>query len=330
MPVFNGEKYLHSAIKSILDQTFPDFEFLIMDDGSTDRTSQILESYAKKDARIKFFHQTNSGIVKSLNTLIAHARANIIARMDADDFAHPKRFEMQHNYLHNHPKTVLLGTYAKIIEKRNSGEWRPNTAFEEDILNRWYLSIFPPFIHSGVMFTKKAFIQAGCYRQDEYPAEDYGLWINMKNYGEINTVPEILTDYFLNTEGISAKNYRKQIKKRDKLNLKNLEDLYQNNEIPAVKTALELLEKYNLDKHQRRVLAKLACLTGCFLASQHHQVDAGEYFKLCLKMDPRRFDAALNLLFKKSRKTFMISIDKYPHRFKFLLKIHTFPRQKNS
>ena len=324
IPVHNGAAYLREALESIITQTFQDFELLIMDDGSTDSTSKIIKDFAEKDHRIKIFHQQNSGVVKSLNTLIAHSKTSFIARMDADDIAYPKRLKAQYEYMKNHPKTVLLGTYAKIIESKKN--WRRNTAFTEDILNRWYLSIIPPFIHSGVMFSKHAFDQAGGYREDEYPAEDYGLWVRMKHFGHLNSIPETLMDYHLNDRGISSKNFKKQIAKRDELNFKNLEDLYEKNEIPTASEALKLLTPYNLNRHQRQVLGKLACCTGCFYIKKNNYSKAKEYFRLCLKMDPRRFDAALNLILGKFGKAFLISIDKYPAQLKFLFKTFWFTR----
>lgn len=333
MPVYNGEKHLREAIESILTQTFTGFELLVMDDGSTDQTPEILEEFAQKDHRVKIFRQENKGLVESLNSLAAHAKYDLIARMDADDISYPQRLEIQYEYMQKHPQTALLGTYAKIIENGNSNpasrnstraRTRRNTALREDELNRWYLSIIPPFIHSAVMFTKNAFQKAGGYRQDEHPAEDYGLWVRMKRYGKLSTAPVLLHDYFLDTGGISARNFKKQIAKRDELNFKNLEDLYEQNEIPSARHALGLLKPYNLDHHQRQVLAKLACLTGCFYIQKNEYKKAAEYFRLCLSMDWRRFDAALNLILGKFKKAFLISIDKYPLRFKFLFKIHRF------
>lgn len=327
MPVYNGEKYLHTAIKSILDQTFPDFEFLIMNDGSTDRTIQILKSYGTKDRRIKVFQQKNKGIVKSLNTLIGAAQTDLIARMDADDFSYPQRLAAEYEYLQRHSETALVGTLTRIIEKRNSDQWSLHTTFEEDVLNRWYLSLFPTFLPSSVMFRKNAFNQAGGYRDNEYPAEDYGLLIKIKRHGELNTIPQLLTDYCRNPEGISSKNLAMQIKKRDELNLQNLQDIYENNEIPSIETALELLEKYKMTKHQVQHLAKLACLTGCFLAGKKDRVRATEFFKLALKLDGRRIDAASNLFLQKFGKTFLISIDQHPDTRKLFIKTRWFKKK---
>ena len=122
MPVHNGEKYLAEAIKTILDQSFADFEFLIMDDGSTDSTPQILKEFAL----------ANAGIVKSLNRLVDESRTDLLARQDADDISYPDRFKLQYEYMQKHPETVLLGTLTKFFIEGMPGKDHPNDGFAED------------------------------------------------------------------------------------------------------------------------------------------------------------------------------------------------------
>lgn len=110
MPAYNAERFLAEAIESILSQSFTDFEFLIMDDGSTDSTWQILQDYTKKDERIKLFQQENKGVAFSLNYLISQAKGEFIARMDADDLSHPNRFQLQVDYLIQHPEVGMSVT----------------------------------------------------------------------------------------------------------------------------------------------------------------------------------------------------------------------------
>ena len=109
MPVYNGEKYLEEAIDSVLAQTLPDFEFLIIDDGSTDKTPQILKSYT--DTRLRLFHQNNRGLTRSLNKGIQFSGGEYVARMDADDIALPERLEKQVKFLDEHPEIGVVGSF---------------------------------------------------------------------------------------------------------------------------------------------------------------------------------------------------------------------------
>ena len=118
MSVYNGEKYLQEAIDSILEQTFKDFEFLIINDGSTDKTGEILESY--HDLRIKIINnEKNIGLTKSLNKGLKLARGEYIARQDADDISMPERLEKEVEFLETHQDYAVVGAFAKIINKNS-------------------------------------------------------------------------------------------------------------------------------------------------------------------------------------------------------------------
>ena len=112
MPVFNGEKFIRESIASILNQTFPDFEFLIINDGSTDHSLAIIEEYARCDARIRIISRENKGLAATLNEGIDLARGDYIARMDCDDISYPRRLERQLQYMRAHPDCVLCGSLA--------------------------------------------------------------------------------------------------------------------------------------------------------------------------------------------------------------------------
>ena len=116
LPVHNCERYVAEAIESILAQTFTDFEFLIVDDGSTDGTLPILNRFAARDSRIRVISRPNTGIVGALNEMLGLARADLVARMDADDVALPVRFERQVRYLDEHPECVMVGSRVTIID----------------------------------------------------------------------------------------------------------------------------------------------------------------------------------------------------------------------
>src|SRR5215831_13102998 len=115
LPVYNGEKYLAEALDSILQQTFNDYELIVIDDGSTDRSSAIIESYVKKDRRVIVHRQDNCGLIMSLNQGSSLARGKYIARMDADDVSLPQRLEKQLDYLEQRPDIGLLGTWIQDI-----------------------------------------------------------------------------------------------------------------------------------------------------------------------------------------------------------------------
>lgn len=115
MSVYNGEAFLAEAVESILNQTLPDFEFVIINDGSNDKTAEILSDYAKRDPRVRVFPQENKGRAKSLNRGIDLARAPVIARMDADDIAFPSRFEQQLELLTAQPDIGLLGGAVELV-----------------------------------------------------------------------------------------------------------------------------------------------------------------------------------------------------------------------
>lgn len=120
MSVYNGEKYLTAAINSILKQTFDNFEFIIVDDGSTDCSLPILHSFANKDSRILVIARSNRGLAFSLNEAISIARGKFVARMDADDLSFPERLATQYAYLQSHPDVDLLACRAVVFSEKNS------------------------------------------------------------------------------------------------------------------------------------------------------------------------------------------------------------------
>jgi Glycosyl transferase family 2 len=205
MPVFNGDKYLNEAIESILMQSFRDFEFIIVNDGSTDRTRDIIEAFSEADSRIAQIHQQNTGIVGALNAGLALARGRYLARMDADDIALPHRFAFQAAYLDQHPECVLVGGYAETFNDEgrdvgiSTGGWRPRTD----------LASFPPkiavAIHPLIVMRTQTLCQMGGYRGGYPHAEDYDLFIRASQYGEIHNPPEVVLRYRTQPQSVSAR-----------------------------------------------------------------------------------------------------------------------------
>ena len=204
MSVFNGQEYLRDAIDSVLNQTYDNFEFIIIDDGSSDDSIKIIKSYS--DPRIRLITQTNHGLVYSLNKGAALARGGFVARQDADDISMPTRLEKQLNWMLTSHDRGLVGTFFTYIDLKN----KPLTTTicsplkDLDLKRSMYLN--NPFAHGSVMFRKQAFLESNGYRQEYYKAEDYDLWRRIARKWEIGQVPEILYWYRINPSGISQNN----------------------------------------------------------------------------------------------------------------------------
>ena len=136
MPVFNAARYLSKAVDSVLAQTLGDFEFIIIDDGSTDASETILRKYAEQDSRIRLTRRPNTGYVVALNEGLAQACGEFIARMDADDVCLPKRFERQAQFLREHPDVVLVGGRVEIIDEGGRLIIRPEVPLDDAALQQ--------------------------------------------------------------------------------------------------------------------------------------------------------------------------------------------------
>jgi len=208
MPVYNSEAFLGEAIESILSQTFTDFEFVIVDDGSTDRSSHIITDYASKDPRIRVHEMPqNSGIVAALNEGVRVAAAPLIARMDADDISLPGRLERQVSFLDQNPVGLVGSNYIKSTENSRKTTHHP-TAPEEVARKLLYACCIG---HPTVMFTRDAFVQAGGY-EPSYTgggAEDYDLWLRMSRNVQLANLPDNLLKYRRHSVSLTATASRK-------------------------------------------------------------------------------------------------------------------------
>jgi len=202
MSVYNGEKYLSLAIESILNQSFSNFEFIIIDDGSTDGSEAIIQSY--RDPRICFVNQPNAGLSASLNKGIGLCKGEFIARMDADDIARPARFETQVNFLETHPDCALVGSAVQVIDGEGKNKWIMAHT-RGDLETRWFILFDTPFIHSSVMLRRALLEQTGPYSQNpEFSfAEDYELWSRLAEKFEVANLSEPLLVYRDNPLGVS-------------------------------------------------------------------------------------------------------------------------------
>jgi len=194
MPVYNAEATLHASICSALAQADCDFELIVVDDGSTDGSGQVIGSF--RDPRIRAFSQANQGLAATLNRGLSLANGCYIARLDNDDLALPERLARQVAYMEAHPEVALLGTWAEIYEGDvPSGRFHRHPT--ESARLRLDLLFDNPFVHSSVMLRADAIRELGGYhveRASKFP-EDYDLWSRVAAVHEIANLPEVLTVY---------------------------------------------------------------------------------------------------------------------------------------
>ena len=211
MSVHNGQAYLREAVDSILGQTFADFDFIIVDDGSMDETADILRAYAAADSRIKLIvNAQNIGLTRSLNKAIRRAEGQYIARMDADDIALPLRFERQMQYLKDAPEVGLLGTAYYEVNQRGRiiGE-RVFPATNGELQK--ILIKYNPFFHSSVMIRRRVLDEVGLYDENIPMAQDYDLWFRIAGATEIGNLSELLMKRRYAKENISISKGDEQI-----------------------------------------------------------------------------------------------------------------------
>lgn len=222
MPLYNAETYLREAIDSMLVQSYPHFELLILNDGSSDRSEEICLSY--KDPRINYHFHKNMGLAGTLNKGLALSTGTYIARQDQDDIAHKDRFEKQIAYLEQHPSVLLLGTRAKVFSDTERFIKLHDHATQPALL-KFDLLFDNPFVHSTVMFRKKDSEEIGGYNTDRSYFEDYELWSRFAQKGDVANLPDVLLDYRHHDKGLSkSTNYFKEDAVLNQ-SLKNMESL---------------------------------------------------------------------------------------------------------
>ncbi|MBD2002388.1 MULTISPECIES: glycosyltransferase family 2 protein [Cyanophyceae] len=193
MAVYNGERYLAAAINSILNQTFTNFEFIIINDGSTDNTINILSQYQKSDHRIHIYHQGNCGLTASLNKGFQLTKGKYIARMDADDISLPKRLAKQVAFMDANPEVGVCGTWLKTIGE--VGGYVEKYPTDYKIIKAWLL-FNSALAHPSVMMRKELFIRNNLsYNNSQLHCEDYGLWVESSKHFQMVNLGEILLLY---------------------------------------------------------------------------------------------------------------------------------------
>ena len=211
MPMRDAAPYLAEAIESVLAQTFTDFEFLIFDDGSSDASCAMVRRYASSDPRIVLHQGAPVGYAVWLREGMLRARAELVARMDADDVSHPERFARQVRYMDAHPECIALGADVLIVDPERRPIRRHRTPREHEAIEQELLiAAGPPMIHPVLVLRRSAVIAAGNYRTDQLWAEDLELLLRMAEVGRLANLPEVLLEYRRHPRAVGSEQRREQ------------------------------------------------------------------------------------------------------------------------
>lgn len=214
LPVHDGERYLKSAIDSILAQTMPDFELLVLDDGSRDGSRVIAERAAEADPRVRVVSLAHRGVAHTLNHGIGIARAPLVARMDADDVALPERFRLQLEHLERHPEIAVLGGQVRLVDtvsrvRRRSSKQPPFPCSAKEIAE---VSLYACVVcHPTVVMRTAVVRELGGYRPIIRHTEDYDLWLRVLEVAQIANLPDELLMYRRHDDTIQERHRRRQL-----------------------------------------------------------------------------------------------------------------------
>lgn len=272
LPIYNAEKYIKVTIQSILNQTFKNFELLIINDGSTDKSVEVINTF--KDNRIQLIHNSiNLGLIKTLNKGIDLAQGKYIARVDADDIAMPDRLERQVAFLENNPQYALVGSQANFIFGDKLSKTLFSMETNPEILP--VLSLFTcPFIHPSVMI--KADILKEFYYDEEFTtAEDYELWTRILKKYPCANLPESLLQYRIHDSNISTTQNDKQLNSVRRIYQANLKHI----KMPYTESDLDIYLKISGSYQKKISLVDLKNMSEWLVKMQRHLLQEGIYDK---------------------------------------------------
>lgn len=253
MPVYNCELYIKDALESILSQTYVDFEFLIIDDASTDKTVSIIKSY--RDSRIQLIEKpANSGYTNSLNQGLKLAKGQYIARMDGDDISLPERFARQVTYLEANPEIVLCGTSYEIM-----GEEKRTLIPESHDAIKLALLQSNCIAHPSVIIRRKTLEEFSIiYDTTKEPAEDYALWVQLLGVGKLHNLQEVLLKYRMQNSSVSRKRFEEQEKRAIEIQLEllsHVDIIFEEDEREILKKCLK--KKVTIDFEEIKIFKKV-------------------------------------------------------------------------
>ncbi|MBC7914367.1 MAG: glycosyltransferase [Pyrinomonadaceae bacterium] len=222
MPVHNAERFLKEAIDSILNQTFSNFELIIINDGSSDTTESIILSFS--DSRIRYIKNlSNLGIVKTLNNAIDIAEGIFIARMDADDISHPNRLDLQYQFMQQHPEIAMCGSHAIQIDQNGTETGMVQCLIDSEDLRISHL-FNNAFIHPSTIF-RSDILKSYRYNEEFENAEDYYLFSQIMSKHKVQNINKALLFYRVHQTSITHVNTEKMAQSRKKVHFYQLHNL---------------------------------------------------------------------------------------------------------
>lgn len=220
MPAFNSEKYIEEAIRSVLNQSFKNFELVIVDDASTDGTWKIVQKMVEIDSRIVPIKKSqNDGPSSAGNLAVSKSRGKYIARQDSDDFSFPDRLARQLDFMEKNPEVAVCGSAIEVCGENLSVISKRNYP-ADDFSAREKIFRYSPFCHSAVMFRKNIFLEARGYDEKMREAEDYDLYFRMGRFGKFANLSEVLVKLRTRPDSLTSKNVRRMEKLTLKTRLK--------------------------------------------------------------------------------------------------------------
>jgi hypothetical protein len=209
MVVCNVDRFLRESIESILRQTFIEFEFIIVDFGSTDTSKAVISSFATNDDRVKFHETPHCGLAEARNIACSLASGKYIAIMDADDVALPNRLSAEVDFMEKHPDVGVVGGATEWIDAVGR-RWGVHECLTEDSEIKSALPLYHPFYHPALLIRRQAFNLVGCYRSAFAPAEDYDLTMRISERYRCANLKQVVLQYRIHTRQLSVQNRRKQ------------------------------------------------------------------------------------------------------------------------
>jgi len=290
MPVYNAEKYIGDAIASVLEQTFTDFELLIVNDGSTDGTEKVIRSF--DDPRITLIHQPNMGVSAALNTGLKYSKAEYIARFDADDICYPQRLEVQYNFLQKHTDYVLVGSASDFIDQNGEFLFKGEPpAFEhEDLQEIIYKTC--PFDHPTVMYHKSVALSLNGYPEEAIHFEDHIFWTFFFEKGKVRNMHESLIKHRFHPESVTIDEKWRGSVFRD-IKYTSIKDGFVSAE--NANTLRSLLLKQDFDKYKQA--AYYSMIGKKYLWNQYKPKEARINLKKAISIMPQKPEPYMLYLF---------------------------------